>query len=357
MINLKEHFAMTRFIDVPSLGQLVNRVGMPEFFRGMVATMRADFSRWEEFDKCARLASHSDVGVIELMPAADAQRYAFKYVNGHPGNGRHGLTTVMAFGALADVETGLPVLLSELTLTTAFRTAAASVLAAQELARPDSRVMGIIGCGAQSDFQAIAFHHLLGIEEVRVFDIDPRATAKLVNNLAAFPGLKVTPVKSAQAAASGVDILTTVTADKNFATVVTADMLSPGLHINSVGGDCPGKTELHVDVLHAGHIFVEYEPQTRVEGDIQQLPEDYPVTELAWVIDGTADGRLHDKDVTIFDSVGFALEDFSALSYVNQLASEHDIGEVVSLVPDLADPRDLFALCAPQSPLQQTAVA
>ncbi len=118
------------------------------------------------------------------MPVSDAARYAFKYVNGHPGNTALGLPTVMAFGVLADVPTGYPRLMSELTLTTAMRTAATSVVAAAALARPNARTMALIGNGAQSEFQALAFHDMLGIEEVRLFDIDSRATAKLMRNLA-----------------------------------------------------------------------------------------------------------------------------------------------------------------------------
>jgi ornithine cyclodeaminase len=89
-----------------------------------------------------------------------------------PRNNRFGLPTVMAFGVLADVDTGIPELLSELTLTTALRTAAMSVVAARALARPNSTRMALIGNGAQSEFQALAFHHLLGIQEIRLFDTD-----------------------------------------------------------------------------------------------------------------------------------------------------------------------------------------
>ena len=100
-----------------------------------------------------------------------------------PKNTARGLSTVMAFGVLAEVATGLPLLISELTLTTALRTAATSAVAARALARPNSRVMALIGNGAQSEFQALAFHHLVGIDEIRLFDVDADATAKLMRNL------------------------------------------------------------------------------------------------------------------------------------------------------------------------------
>ncbi len=333
---------MTRFVDVPTLSRMVERVGLSEFIAGIATTMRDDFRRWESFDKSARVANHSEVGVIELMPVSDADRYAFKYVNGHPGNPDKGVSTVMAFGALANTDTGYPVLLSELTLTTAFRTAAATALASEALARPNSKILAMIGCGAQSEFQAIAFHTLLGIEELRIFDIDSAAMRKLQRHLQQFPDLRVIPVESSKQAVQGADIVTTCTADKTWATILMADMVEPGMHINGIGGDCPGKTELHSDVLRAGKIFVEYEPQTRIEGDIQQLPDTHPVHDLWRVMAGKAIGRDSDEQITIFDSVGFALEDFSALSYVHQLAVELNEGIEIELVPTLDDPKNLF---------------
>lgn len=333
---------MTKFVDVAALCRMVKRVGADDFLTGIAEAMREDFRRWESFEKLARVANHSDIGVIELMPISDRYQYAFKYVNGHPANADKGVSTVMAFGALADVETGFPTLLSELTVTTAFRTAAASAIAAEALARPNSRVMGMIGCGAQSEFQAIAFHGLVGIEELRIFDIDRSAMDKLQRNLSDHRGLKVTPVDSAASAAKGADIVTTCTADKRWATILTPDMVEPGMHINGVGGDCPGKTEIHVDILRDAKIFVEFEPQTRIEGDIQQLPGDHPVNDLWRVIAGEETGRDSDEQVTFFDSVGFALEDFSALRYVHRLAKQFNEGEEIALIPELTDPKDLF---------------
>jgi ornithine cyclodeaminase len=334
---------MTTLLTTRDIGAIVGAKGLAACLGTLVSYLEEDFSRWGEFDKSARVANHSKDGVIELMPISDASLYSFKYVNGHPKNTRAGLPTVMAFGLLADVDTGRPELLSELTLTTAMRTAATSVMVARRLARPDSRVMAVIGNGAQSEFQALAFHLLMGISEVRLFDVDPRATAKLVANLyASAPALRISVCASTAEAVRGADIVTTVTADKTNATIITPDMLQPGQHINGVGGDCPGKTELHADVLRAGAVFVEYEPQSRVEGDLQQMPADFAVTEFWRVLAGDAPGRLSPEQVTVFDSVGFALEDFSALRLLRDLAVELGLGRSIDLVPDMADPKNLF---------------
>ncbi|ROR50555.1 ornithine cyclodeaminase [Diaphorobacter sp. C33] len=332
---------MTRLIDLPTLAAFVHERGAARCMTELAAELRADFLRWESFDKSARTASHSPRGVIELMPVADDALYSFKYVNGHPGNPASGLPTVMAFGVLAEVRTGYPLLLSELTLTTALRTAATSALTAQALARPGSRRMALIGNGAQAEFQALAFHALLGIRELRVYDTDPAATDKLVRNLAHVDGLTVERAASTAEAVRGVDIVTTVTANKSRATILTPAMVEPGMHLNAVGGDCPGKTELHPDVLRGARVVVEYEPQSRVEGEIQQLPADHPVTELWRVLRGDAPGRTRADEVTVFDSVGFALEDYSALRYLYQQAQARGLGVDVELVPT-DDPKDLF---------------
>ncbi|RRN45307.1 ornithine cyclodeaminase [Lautropia dentalis] len=333
---------MTRFIDVPTMSKLVYDIGVPRFIGELADTIRDDFRQWPDFDKSARVANHSDIGVIELMPVSNAERYAFKYVNGHPNNYQKGMPTVMAFGVLADVDTGYPVLLSELTVATALRTCATSLMAARALARPDSKRMALIGNGAQSEFQALAFHAHLGINEIAVYDVDPAATEKFIRNMAEYTSLKIIRCNSTAEAVRGADIVTTVTADKTYATIITPDMLEPGMHINGVGGDCPGKTELHADVMKAGRIFVEYEPQTRIEGDIQQLPADHPTVDLWKVLAGIEEGRQSPEQITIFDSVGFALEDYSVLRYVYQQALLRGVGVDIELVPDSDDPKDLF---------------
>lgn len=337
---------MTRFIDVADIQQLVSTVGAEKFMTSLAEYIRADYLRWNEFEKSARVANHVPGGVIELMPTSDHTLYGFKYVNGHPKNTAQNMLTVMAFGVLAEVETGFPLLFSEFTISTALRTAATSALMASVLARPDSSVMALIGNGAQSEFQALAFKAIVGIKEIRVFDIDPAATEKFVRNMAHIDGLTIVRAHSVHEAVRGADIITTVTADKNYATIITPDMIEPGMHINGVGGDCPGKTELHADVLRAARVFVEFEPQTRIEGDIQQLPADFPVTEMWRVLSGQVIGRESVQQVTVFDSVGFAIEDFSALRYLYDLAQAQNIGAQINLIPDPANPKDLFQFVA-----------
>jgi ornithine cyclodeaminase len=343
----------TLFLSAPDVALMIAEEGLPNCLQGVAAAIGQDFLRWTRFDKSPRVACHSADGVIELMPIADDKTFTFKYVNGHPKNTANGLSTVMAFGVLADVATGMPLLISELTLTTAIRTAATSAVAARALARANSRTMALIGNGAQSEFQALAFHHLLGIDEIRLYDTDPAATAKLVTNLRSSVSpdeLKLIVCASTREAVRGADIVTTVTADKTNAAILSADMIEPGMHLNAVGGDCPGKTEIPPEVMRLASVFVEYEPQTRIEGDLQQMPADFAVTELWQVLAGKQQGRTSSEEVTMFDSVGFALEDFSALRFLRDCALARNLGRPIELIPSLDNAKDLYSLIRPSSP-------
>jgi len=335
--------AIVPFVSVDSMMKLVLAVGVERFLTELAAYVEEDFLRWEAFDKTPRVASHSHDGVIELMPTSDGTLYGFKYVNGHPKNMREGRQTVTAFGVLADVGSGYPMLLTEMTMLTALRTAATSAVAAKYLAPKGARTMAIIGNGAQSEFQAVAFKAIVGIDTVRLYDIDRSASEKCARNLAGL-GIETVICTSGQEAVEGADIITTVTADKQYATILTDNMVGSGVHINAVGGDCPGKTELHRDILLRSDIFVEYPPQTRIEGEIQQLAPDHPVTELWQVMTGKAEGRTASKQITLFDSVGFATEDFSALRYVRDKLATTGLYEELDLLADPDEPRDLFGM-------------
>ena len=335
--------AIVPFVSVDSMMKLVLTIGVERFLTELAAYIEEDFGRWESFDKTPRIASHSHDGVIELMPTSDGRMYGFKYVNGHPKNMREGLQTVTAFGVLADVGSGYPMLLTEMTILTALRTAATSAAAAKHLAPKGARTMAIIGNGAQAEFQALAFKAICGVDRLRLYDIDRSASLKCARNLAG-AGFDIAVCASGQEAVEGAQIITTVTADKQCATILTDNMVGAGVHINAVGGDCPGKTELHRDILLRAGIFVEYPPQTRIEGEIQQLAHDHPVTELWQVMTGRAEGRTAETQITLFDSVGFAIEDFSALRYVRDQLQATGLFEELDLLADPDEPRDLFGM-------------
>lgn len=218
-----------------------------------------------------------------------------------------------------------------------------SAVATKHLANPGAKTLTMIGNGAQSEFQALALKTVCGIERVRLFDIDPAATEKCARNLQN-TGLELVPCRTAEEAVEGADVITTCTADKQYATILTDNMVGSGQHINAIGGDCPGKTELHEDIVRRSEVFVEYTEQTRIEGEIQHLEDDFPVTELWEVMSGSKPGRSNERAITLFDGVGFAIEDFSALRWLRDCLKTSDRYHELDMIADPDDPRDLYGM-------------
>ena len=232
------------FVSVDNMMKLVLAIGIERFLTGLAAAIEEDFRRWELFDKTPRIASHSAEGVIELMPTSDGTTYGFKYVNGHPRNTRQGRQTVTAFGVLADVGNGYPMLLTEMTILTALRTAATSALAAKYLAPKDARVMAVIGNGAQAEFQAMAFRTMLGIDRLRLHDIDRAATEKCIRNLAGL-GFDITQARGRRLVGHGGSM-------PGFQAAVRADRegrVGVAVLTNSTAGPGAGLTDDLLDLL------------------------------------------------------------------------------------------------------------
>ncbi|WP_375000235.1 ornithine cyclodeaminase [Aeromicrobium sp. CTD01-1L150] len=341
---------MTDFVGVNDMARWTRDRGAGELIAGISREITADFLRWPTFDKTPRVAHHTAFGVVELMPVSDGDHYAFKYVNGHPSNPERGLQTVTAFGVLADMSSGYPILIAEMTILTALRTAAMSAVAAQALAHRDARIHALIGTGSQSEFQALALREAIGLRELRLWDVDPHAMEKAARNLRRL-GFDVHLTQGPADALTGADVITTCTADKALATVLHDDCVPAGVHINAIGGDCPGKTELDAQILHRARVFVEYAPQTRIEGEIQHMSADFPVTELWRVLTGVSVGRRSAADITVFDSVGFAIEDFSALRYLRRQVTGSEYVTDIDLVVEPEDPKDLFGFCGTLAPV------
>lgn len=336
--------ALIPFVSVQNMMRLILEIGTETCIAEIESYLEEDFRRWPLFDKTPRVASHSQEGVIELMPTSDGIEYGFKYVNGHPKNMKDGLQTVTAFGVLASVDTGYPLLFTEMTILTALRTAATSAMATKYLAPKGATTVAMIGNGAQAEFQALALKTVCGINTVRLFDVDPNATEKCARNLAG-SGMKVIKCATPEEAVLGAQIITTCTADKTNATVLNDNMVGAGVHINGIGGDCPGKTELHRDIVMRSDVFVEYPEQTRIEGEIQQMPADFPITELWQVMTGEKPGRTDDaQQITLFDGVGFAIEDFSALRWLRDKVSQNRVCHMLDMIADPDDPRDLYGM-------------
>jgi ornithine cyclodeaminase len=277
------------------------------------------------------------------MPCSDQDYYSFKYVNGHPQNPRAGKLSVVALGVLARVDDGYPVLLSEMTLLTAFRTAATAAVAARYLARPESTRLAMIGCGAQSEFQILALSSLFPIQSLSLYDIDKQAMAKCAQNLRGEVP-QIQPCETVQAAVAEADIIVTATAAKKRQSLFGLADIKPGTHIQAIGGDCPGKTEFDSAFLSTLKVVVEYRPQSLREGELQQLADVEPYAELWELVQGRINGRETAEEVTLFDSVGFALADFSVLMLIYELLAEDAQLQESDLIPAMENPKDLFGL-------------
>jgi ornithine cyclodeaminase len=330
-------------LEIEDIKKIVQIHGYKNFFLELLNILEEDYSSWDSFDKSARLANHVKDGVIELMPISNNKFYSFKYVNGHPKNPLNNKFTVMATGQLSLVKTGEPLMFSEMTLLTALRTATTSLLAAKYLAKKESKVLTLIGTGAQSEFQYLAFSFYFDIKEVRFYDIDPNAMKKFHKNISSYD-VKLSPCKSSAEAIKNADIITTITADKSNQIILDSKMVKEPVFINAIGGDCPGKTELSFDLLKKSTIVVEYLAQSKIEGEIQQFDDNFTCTQLYEVINKQKSINVTTDGIVVFDSVGFALEDYSILRFIYQLAIKYSIGKEMSLIPDIKDVKDLFSL-------------
>lgn len=336
---------MLLLLEIPSICFMINQIGLTPFYLRLCDVLIQDFINWDAFHKSKRHAVYVPNGVIELMPICNNDLYTFKYVNGHPHNPATNKLNVVAFGVLADVHNGYPLMIASMTVLTAIRTAATSALASKQLAKKGSRTLAIIGCGSQSEFQVLAHHALFDLLTVRYYDIDPHAMARFAANLHA-ESFTLSPAMSIIDAIDNVDIIITATAVKGKHLVLTQNMLKPGQHISAIGGDAPGKTELDPALLKQSKVVVEYFPQTHQEGEIQNLGADaiyYVYAELWQLLNGDKPGRTDETEITVFDSVGFALEDFSVLRLCYELATELKYGHSIDLVPtDLLNCKNLY---------------
>jgi len=336
-----------KIITVESLTKILDKHGFDQFLVDLMQALKRDYGRWQSFTKMPRPSMHVPGGVLELMPICDnATYYTFKYVNCHPKNPLTGQMTVVATGQLSRIDTGYPLMFSEMTVLTALRTAANAALATDLMARKDSRVLALIGTGAQSEFQVKGLKVVRDIKEVRYFDIDPKAMDKFEKNMRSI-GLKLVRCHDAEEAVEGADIITTVTACKANVDVIKDRWVKAGVHINALGGDTIGKTELELSILPRCRVMVEYFDQSFIEGEIQRLnlkeAKKLVYAELFELVNGSKKGRTNDQEITLFDSVGIALEDYSALRLTYELANKYNLGEEGNFTPPVNNPKNLLS--------------
>jgi alanine dehydrogenase len=256
-----------------------------------------------------------DKGDFRAMPAALPGCAGMKWVNAHPNNRASNLPSVMAVIIFNDPETGYPLAIMDATDITAFRTGAAAAIASKYLARKNSKTLGIIGAGYQAYTQILAHGELFTLESVNVYDIVPEAVKQLAGQLPKYT-IKYCSIE----AAAGSDILCTLTPSRK--PIVKRKWIAKGMHINAVGADAAGKQELESQILNDAIVVVDDLRQSTGGGEINvplkkgEYSVDLLRGTLAEIILKKKPGRKTEKDITVFDSTGIAIEDIATAKMV-----------------------------------------
>jgi alanine dehydrogenase len=251
-----------------------------------------------------------DKGDFRAMPASLPGAAGLKWVNVHPGNPARNLPTVMAVIIYNDPETGYPLAVMDGTDITAYRTGAASAVASKYLARKNSRTLGLVGAGRQSYTQLMAHAAIYDLQLIKVYDISGVCIDRLIR---AFPQYRIEAHTLPEVMAS--DIVCTVTPAHQ--PIVKKEWVKPGVHINAVGADAHGKEELDPGILNEAVIFVDDMRQASTSGEIN-VPLDKGLLDpnrirgsLSDLVGGSKQGRSSDREITVFDSTGLAIEDIA----------------------------------------------
>ena len=271
-------------------------------------------------------------GDLRIMPAYSPKLKiaGTKIVNVHPNNPKIGLSTVMAVIILNDAKTGLPIALLDGTYITGMRTGAAGAVAAKYLAKKDAKTLGVIGAGYQAIFQIAAITKVRNIKEILVYDVFDSQVEKLAKILIEALKIKIKKAKTIKEAVQS-DILVTVTPAKE--PVVKREWVKPGTHINAIGADAKNKEELEPRILKDGKIVIDSWQQASHSGEIN-----VPLTKgiiskkdiyaiLGEIVAKKKKGRKSDKEITIFDSTGLAIQDLYTADLVFKIAKKKRIGK------------------------------
>jgi len=281
-------------------------------------------------------------GDLRTMPSYLEQMEvsAVKVVNVHPENPKkHGIPTVMATIILVNPKNGAPLAIMGGTKVTSMRTGAAGGVAAKYLARKDSKVVGLVGAGAQARTQLTALLSLYGrLEEVRVWSRTEKTRNAYVAEMKAACGevARMVSVESVKEAVEGADIVVTTTPSRE--PLVSGEWVTPGMHFNCIGADAPRKEELDPDILTRTKIVVDDWEQASHSGEINVPLAKGIITkrdvwgEIGEVVAGLKPGRTSSKEITVFVSTGLAIQDAvtAELAYKKALAKK--VGRFIELM-------------------------
>ena len=278
-------------------------------------------------------------GDFRTMPAylEDLDAAGVKVVNVHPRNPEQkGLPSIMATILLLDPATGTPIAIMDGTWITNMRTGASSGIATKYLARKNSKFVALVGAGTQARTQLLALKEVLNIEEVRICNRKIEIARKLEEEVEKSFGLKAVSVKTVEEAISGVDVISTTTPARQ--PLIMDEWVSPGIHINAIGADAPGKQELDPKILKRAKIVVDDREQALYSGEVNVpfsrgiIKESDIYADIGEIVTGKKKGRASDEEITIFDSTGLAIQDIATAWMIYQKAIKKGLGKEVELL-------------------------
>jgi L-lysine cyclodeaminase len=353
----------TLLIRLRDIRDIVARIGLNELMDRTIAVLTEALQETPlapgEMQPRAGFSDRRRPSVLEWMPyrGRAGRSVTIKVVAYQPLNSSTaGLPTIVASASLYDFATGHLVALADGVFLTALRTGAASAVVSRILAHPDSTTVGLVGAGAQAVSQLHALSRVFRLREALVHDVDP-GIARSFPARVAFLGvpIRVAPLEEVE---RGADILcTATTVAPGAGPVIRGGDLRRHVHINAIGSDLPGKTELPLDVLRASLVCPDFLEQARTEGECQQLAEGEIGPDLSELVRRPHDFRPWAERRTVFDSTGTALEDHAALGVLLEAARGLGLGRRVRLEHLPADPHNPYDFTEAHRPSHPARVA
>ncbi|HLF18405.1 MAG TPA: alanine dehydrogenase [Candidatus Omnitrophota bacterium] len=287
----------------------------------------------------AKIYLHLDKynGDFRAMPAylEGIEASALKWVNVHPDNTSKGLPTVMAVMILSDPRTGFPLAIMDATYITNLRTGAAGAVAAKYLARKDSAVIGLVGCGEQAKTQLLALAQFFRIKEVKVWGNKREDIDRFLKTMKT-SRYRMKGVPSVEACVRDCDIVVTTTPSRK--PLVQLRWLKKGVHINAIGADAKGKEELEPAILKKAKVVIDDWQQASHSGEIN-VPFSRKIisrrdiyAEIAQIALGRKKGRASKEEITVFDSTGLAIQDVAMAHLIFRLACKKRVGRSIDLL-------------------------
>jgi ornithine cyclodeaminase/alanine dehydrogenase len=310
-------------------------------FSDYVSAVEAAFRRYAEGQALVAELLHIDEpdGAFHIKAAGLSlpRSYVAVKINGNFAQNRRrfGLPTIQGAIILCDGENGAPLAFMDSIEITINRTGAATALAARYLARPDSTVATICGCGAQGRIQLVALKHVLPLERVHAFDTNEAAAREFARQMSAALDIPVHPAAALREAARQSDVIVTCTTSRQ--PFLGSDDVSPGVFVAAVGADSPDKQELIPQLLVGNTIVVDILEQCAAIGEVHHgiqhglISRADVYAELGEIISGRKDGRRSPDEITILDTTGTALQDVAAAAAIYERARYTGIGYVCDL--------------------------